>query len=161
MCARLRRAIRISRALVGGQKNKVAWCFDLLEIDGRDLRPFRWGDARRAAQSVIEALGGTVPLRSEVFPDAAKLLDACDARGLEDIVSKRRTDPTGAAKIGGGESEAPSLAGNRQGSVGVVPQTVVGSARMQLKIFIGLDALDAQRMLKRMARTAPAGPHPE
>ncbi len=27
------------RALVGGQKHsRVAWCFDLLEIDGRDLR---------------------------------------------------------------------------------------------------------------------------
>jgi ATP-dependent DNA ligase len=29
------------RALVGGQKHsRVAWCFDLLEVDGRDMRAF-------------------------------------------------------------------------------------------------------------------------
>jgi bifunctional non-homologous end joining protein LigD len=89
------------RALVGGQKEKVAWCFDLLEIDGRDMRPYPLV-TRRVRLAALLKRAGLERLRcSETFPDAEKLLEACDARGLEGIVSKKTDAPYTAGKYRG------------------------------------------------------------
>ena len=78
------------RALVGGQKDKAAYCFDLLEIDGRDMRPFPLITCRVRLKALLKRAGADRLLYSEAFGDPAKLLDACDAQGLEGIVSKRQ-----------------------------------------------------------------------
>lgn len=77
------------RALVGGQKHKTGICFDLLEIDGRDMRPFPLITRRVRLKALLRRAGGDVLQYSDAFPDPAALLQACDARGLEGIVSKR------------------------------------------------------------------------
>jgi bifunctional non-homologous end joining protein LigD len=81
------------RALVGGQKDKVAWCFDLLEVDGRDMRPFPLVTRRVRLKALLKRAASELLLCSEAFADPAKLLDACDARGLEGIVSKKADQP--------------------------------------------------------------------
>jgi bifunctional non-homologous end joining protein LigD len=82
------------RALVGGQKHsRVAWCFDLLEIDGRDMRPFPLVTRRVRLGSLLKRAGHELLRFSDTFPDAGKLLNALDERGLEGIVSKRADQP--------------------------------------------------------------------
>ena len=82
------------RALVGGQKHsRVAWCFDLLEIDGRDMRPFPLLTRRVRLAALIKKAGTEMIRMSDTFPDPLKLLGALDERGLEGIVSKRSDQP--------------------------------------------------------------------
>ena len=82
------------RALVGGQKHsRVAWCFDLLEIDGRDMRPFPLLTRRVRLAALIKKAGDELLRMSDTFPDPLKLLGALDERGLEGIVSKRSDQP--------------------------------------------------------------------
>jgi bifunctional non-homologous end joining protein LigD len=82
------------RALVGGQKHsRVAWCFDLLEIDGRDMRPFPLLTRRVRLAALIKKAGDEIIRMSDTFPHPLKLLGALDERGLEGIVSKRSDQP--------------------------------------------------------------------
>jgi len=82
------------RALVGGQKHsRVAWCFDLLEIDGRDMRPFPLVTRRVRLAALIKKAGDELIRMSDTFPDPLKLLGALDERGLEGIVSKKSDQP--------------------------------------------------------------------
>ena len=82
------------RALVGGQKHsRVAWCFDLLEIDGRDMCPFPLITRRVRLSALLKKAGDELLRYSDSFSDPAKLLDACSERGLEGIVSKRTDQP--------------------------------------------------------------------
>jgi bifunctional non-homologous end joining protein LigD len=63
------------RALVGGQKHsRVAWCFDLLEIDGRDMRVFPLLTRRVHLAAVLKKAGGELLRMSDTFPDPMKLL---------------------------------------------------------------------------------------
>lgn len=82
------------RALVGGQKHsRVAWCFDLLEIDGRDMRSFPLVTRRVRLKALLKKAGDEVLRYSDSFPDPLKLLAALDERGLEGIVSKKADQP--------------------------------------------------------------------
>lgn len=82
------------RALVGGQKHsRVAWCFDLLEIDGRDLRSFPLVTRRVRLKALLKKAGDELLRYSDSFPDPLKLLAALDERGLEGIVSKKTDQP--------------------------------------------------------------------
>lgn len=82
------------RALVGGQKHsRVAWCFDLLEIDGRDMRPFPLLTRRVRLAALLKKAGNELLRMSDSFPDPLKLLAALDERGLEGIVSKKSDQP--------------------------------------------------------------------
>jgi bifunctional non-homologous end joining protein LigD len=71
----------------------AAYCFDLLEIDGRDLRPFPLLTRRVRLKALLKRAGAEQLLYSEAFADPAKLLDACEVQGLEGIVSKRQDQP--------------------------------------------------------------------
>jgi bifunctional non-homologous end joining protein LigD len=82
------------RALVGGQRHsRVAWCFDLLEIDGRDLRALPLTTRRARLGALLKRAQDDLLRFSETFPDPLKLLGALDERGLEGIVSKRADQP--------------------------------------------------------------------
>lgn len=78
------------RALMGGQRHDlVLWCFDLIDIDGTDLRPLSLVTRRARLKTLIKAADDACIRYSDTFPDPLKLLAACDARGLEGIVSKK------------------------------------------------------------------------
>ena len=82
------------RALVGGQKHsRVAWCFDLLEIDGRDMRAFPLLTRRVRLAALLKKASNELLRMSDTFPDPMKLLAALDERQLEGIVSKRSDQP--------------------------------------------------------------------
>ena len=67
----------------------AVWAFDLLEIDGVDLRHLAL-ETRRARLERLIAKADLPAIRlSEAFDDAHRLLAACEERGLEGIVSKR------------------------------------------------------------------------
>ena len=66
------------------------WCFDLLGLNGRDLRPLSL-EKRRGKLSALLAKRPDGALRvSHTFSDGEKLLHAAGQQGLEGIVSKRR-----------------------------------------------------------------------
>jgi bifunctional non-homologous end joining protein LigD len=87
--------------LRGAKDGCCAYCFDLLELDGRSLvaRPLeeRRGLLRRAMR---RAPRDTLRL-SEAFDDPHGLLAACEREGLEGIVSKRRDAPYVSGTRGG------------------------------------------------------------
>ena len=69
------------------------WCFDLLMLNGRDLRSFPL-EQRKAKLSALLAKTPDGALRlSHTFGDGEKLLHAAGQNGLEGIVSKRRMAP--------------------------------------------------------------------
>lgn len=81
------------RALVGGQKWKMAACFDLLEIDGQDVRGEPLLKRRARLERLLKRAKAPELAFSAGYTDAVALLtDACKA-GLEGIVSKRTDQP--------------------------------------------------------------------
>ena len=69
------------------------WAFDLVYLDGVRLTPLPLHD-RKAMLAQLVAAADTKHLQfSGDFPDAIKLLKACEKLKLEGIVSKRRDSP--------------------------------------------------------------------
>ena len=67
------------------------WCFDLLSLNGRDLRSQPLHQRKRKLEAVLSKTGNDATLRlSHTFEDGEKLLAAVDRQGLEGVVSKRR-----------------------------------------------------------------------
>jgi bifunctional non-homologous end joining protein LigD len=84
------------RAAVGrkGSCDAFLYAFDLLELDGRDLRREPWNVRRATLASLLRRAGNGIRL-SEHIEDgdgAAVFRHAC-TMGLEGIVSKRRDRP--------------------------------------------------------------------
>jgi bifunctional non-homologous end joining protein LigD len=69
------------------------WAFDLLALDGKDLR--KWSLERRQArlQALVRRFACPAVLASEAFADGQALLRVAEKHGLEGIVSKRRYTP--------------------------------------------------------------------
>jgi bifunctional non-homologous end joining protein LigD len=84
------------RAAVGrlGSRDAFLYAFDLLEINGDDLRPYEWQVRRATLASVVRKADGGIKL-SEHLDSAdgeAVFRHAC-GMGLEGIVAKRRDRP--------------------------------------------------------------------
>ena len=82
-------------------ENLCAWCFDLLSLDGRDLKkePLT---ARKALLRDLVIAGDDDALRySDEFADAEKLLGVAEKMGLEGIVSKKADQPYASGKNSG------------------------------------------------------------
>lgn len=78
-----------SPAQIGRQKHtRVAFCFDLMELDSRDMRPLPLLFRRVKLSELVEAASSPVLRFSEAFPDPQHLLAAARERGLRGIVSK-------------------------------------------------------------------------
>jgi len=80
------------RALHGGnyaQTDLCVWCFDLLALDGRDLRHMPLIVRRLQLGKLLRTFDHDALRYSEGFASAEKLLAECDKRGLEGIVVKR------------------------------------------------------------------------
>jgi bifunctional non-homologous end joining protein LigD len=69
------------------------WAFDILHLNGADLRPRPLTERKYALEKIIYKANDHTLRLSETFDDAAKLLASCEQMGLEGIVSKRRNFP--------------------------------------------------------------------
>jgi bifunctional non-homologous end joining protein LigD len=76
------------------------WAFDLLAINGQDLRPRPLVKRQARLQALLERFGCPAVSLSEPFDDGLTLLRVAEERGLEGIVSKRRDAPTAPASAG-------------------------------------------------------------
>ena len=80
------------KALMEGAGGDLcAWCFDLLELNGRGLRRRTLIERKATLRHLLNKADDHVLRFSETFPDPAKLLAA--AQGLEGIVSKLGHQP--------------------------------------------------------------------
>ena len=82
---------RLQRIVSKRQEDGLAlWAFDLLYVSGRDIRSMPYVERKmRLAGLVAHANIGALR-HSEFFEDGERLPAACNTRGLEGIVSKRR-----------------------------------------------------------------------
>jgi bifunctional non-homologous end joining protein LigD len=69
------------------------YCFDLLELNGRDLREQPLVQRRARLQALLMRAKSDLLRFSESFSDANALLAECSRRGLEGIVAKRKDAP--------------------------------------------------------------------
>jgi bifunctional non-homologous end joining protein LigD len=67
--------------------------FDLLELNGRDLREQPLVQRRARLQALLVRADSKLIRYSEAFPDAGVLLAECKRLGLESIVAKRKDSP--------------------------------------------------------------------
>ena len=82
------------RALMSGNSHGFcAGCFDLLMIDGKDVRREPLEDRRARLEHLLSGADADLLRFSEAFDDAEKLLAAALELGLEGIVSKKRDQP--------------------------------------------------------------------
>ena len=75
------------------QRGFCAWCFDLLAIDGKDVRKEPLEQRRERLLHLLSGADQDLLRFSESFDDADKLLAATARMGLEGIVSKKRSAP--------------------------------------------------------------------
>ena len=85
------------RAAVGrlGSRDAFLYAFDLLEIDGENMRPYEWHVRRATLRSLIKRAGAGILLSEHIDSGghgAAMFAHAC-RMGLEGIVAKRRDRP--------------------------------------------------------------------
>jgi bifunctional non-homologous end joining protein LigD len=69
------------------------YCFDLLDLNGRDLREMALVQRRAKLKSLLARAKCNLIRFSESFPDANALLAECTRLGLEGIVAKRKDSP--------------------------------------------------------------------
>ncbi len=82
------------QALTEGRAGDLcAWCFDLLELDGHDLRRLPLIERKGKLRDLLIAADDHVLRYSEEFPDAQKLLAVADQAGLNGVMSKLRDQP--------------------------------------------------------------------
>ena len=67
-----------------------AWCFDLLVMDGRDIRRRPLEERRARLKELLFAADWSLVRFSDSFTDGEDLLEAAARLGLEGIVSKKR-----------------------------------------------------------------------
>ena len=68
----------------------VLWAFDLLQLNGNDLRAVALADRKRRLGHLIERAGITRLRHSDAFEDGERLLAECDKRGLYGVVAKHK-----------------------------------------------------------------------
>jgi bifunctional non-homologous end joining protein LigD len=76
--------------LHGRHVSTCVYCFDPLELNGRDLREQPPVQRRARLQALLARAKSDLLRFSESFPDANVLLSECSRRGLEGIVAKRK-----------------------------------------------------------------------
>lgn len=70
--------------------NAIFMAFDLLYLDGRDLRSLEYRERRHLLEETLDGFDGAIRLSEEIDADPAALLDHACRLGLEGIVGKRR-----------------------------------------------------------------------
>ena len=80
-------------ALMRKDPNLCIWCFDLLELDGADLRTRPLIERKKKLRDMLITADDDRLRYSEEFPDPVKLLAVVEKMGLEGVVSKRADAP--------------------------------------------------------------------
>ena len=75
------------------QEILCVWAFDLMELNGEDLRPFPLVVRKRKLEVILRRLDHAYVRHSELFKNGEQLLAECRLRGLEGILSKRKHSP--------------------------------------------------------------------
>jgi bifunctional non-homologous end joining protein LigD len=83
------------RAAVGrlGSRDAFLYAFDLLEMDGEDLRLYEWHVRRATLRSLVKRAGAGIRLSDHMEGDGAAAFRHACRMGLEGIVAKRRDRP--------------------------------------------------------------------
>jgi bifunctional non-homologous end joining protein LigD len=83
------------RAAVGrlGSRDAFLYAFDLLELDGENMRPYEWHVRRTTLRSLIKRAGPGIRLSEHLDGDGAAAFQHACRMGLEGIVAKRRDRP--------------------------------------------------------------------
>jgi bifunctional non-homologous end joining protein LigD len=83
------------RAAVGplGSRDAFLYAFDLLEINGTDLRRDAWDERRKILVRLLRAAGPGIRLSDHLDGDGAVAFRHACRMGLEGIVAKRRDKP--------------------------------------------------------------------
>ena len=82
------------RALVAGEQlNLCVWCFDLLAIQKKDLRPLPYIERKARLDRIVGRVNDDRLRYSEQFDDPVSLMATCVDMKLEGIVSKRIDAP--------------------------------------------------------------------
>jgi bifunctional non-homologous end joining protein LigD len=97
------------------------YCFDLLELNGRDLREQPLVQRRARLQALLARADSKLIRYSEAFPHASVLLDKCKRLGLEGIVAKRK--------------DAPYRSGTRSGWIKVKTEEWKAENKYRAKLF--------------------------
>jgi bifunctional non-homologous end joining protein LigD len=116
-------------------KNAVFYAFDLLYLDGHDLRALPLEDRKaRLSALVPPAKDGVLRLSEHIEADGAAMVKSACQLGLEGVISKRRDRPY---RSGRGEDWVKTKCTERQEFVvaGYVPSTV--SARAVGSLVLG------------------------
>ena len=98
------------------------YAFDLLELQGHDLRDLPLVQRRARLQALLARAKCDLLRFSESFPDANALLAECSRRGLEGIVTKRKDD-------------APYRSGTRSGWIKVKTSEWKAANRWRAEFF--------------------------
>jgi len=80
------------RAAVGrlGSRDSFLCAFDLLELDGENMRPYEWHVRRTTLRSLIKRAGAGIRLSENLDGDGMAAFRHACRMGLEGIVAKRR-----------------------------------------------------------------------
>jgi bifunctional non-homologous end joining protein LigD len=76
-----------------GSREAFLYAFDLLEIDGEDLRRYEWHVRRATLRSLVKRVGPGIRLFQHLDGDGALAFQHACRMGLEGIVAKRRDRP--------------------------------------------------------------------
>ncbi|MBD9372129.1 ATP-dependent DNA ligase [Rhizobium sp. ARZ01] len=79
----------------------IFYAFDLLYLDGHDMRGMPLSDRRRALAPLIDEAEPTIRFSEEIETDGESFLKAACAMGLEGIIAKDRTCPYRSGRRGG------------------------------------------------------------
>jgi bifunctional non-homologous end joining protein LigD len=107
--------------LPGRHVPTCVYCFDLLDLNGRDLREQPLVQRRARLQALLARAKCNVTRFSEAFPDPNALLAECVRLGLEGIVAKRK--------------DAPYRSGARSGWIKVKTPEWKAANRYRAKLF--------------------------
>ena len=75
------------------------WAFDLLYLSGLDIRSMPYVERKMRLAGLVAHADIAALRHSEFFDDGERLLAACNRRGLEGIVSKRRDSFYSSGKV--------------------------------------------------------------
>jgi bifunctional non-homologous end joining protein LigD len=166
----------LQASLKGGKANLVYFAFDLLELNGEDLKSKPLTERKKALANAIGAGKGTIRYSEHIQGKGEKLLESFCEAGLEGVISKRadsryigvRADTWLKIKcirrqefVIVGWTPSDKARGFRSLLLGVNDK---GKLRYAGKVGTGFDGAEINRLLKRMKpleqKTATVmGPH--
>jgi bifunctional non-homologous end joining protein LigD len=149
-------------ALKGGKANLMFFAFDLLEVDGQDLRRQPLIDRKKRLSQLIGKRKGVIRYSEHITGQGEKLLHEFCAAGLEGVISKRARAPYTGSRSDAwlkikcirrqefvivGWTPSDKARGFRALLLGVNDK---GKLRYAGKVGTGFDAPEIARLLTRM-----------